>query len=263
MVVRRPIVGGYWKMNMTRDGATELCHSLLLEAIKPKIDTEIVLYPPYVWLTDAAAILSESFIRLGAQDGLAESNGAITGGVSLTMLSEVVDALLVGHSERRNIFHETANKFSRQLVSALDMELLTTYCVGENQAEQESGSTYQVLQEQIASVFEGATGHHLVQAVNNNPEALVIAYEPVWAIGTGLVAQPNDVQERAKFIRKEISNYCDVSELIRIQYGGSVTRKNAGDFAALKDVDGALVGGASLNAEDFLTICRAFSVGNH
>ena len=262
MLDRRPIVGGNWKMNMTRDGANRLCHSLLVRATESKINTEIILYPPYVWLTDVADILSESFVKLGAQDGLAESNGAITGGVSLTMLSELVDGLLVGHSERRNIFEETADKFSQQLIAALGIGLLTTYCVGENQKEQEAGLTYQVLEKQISSVFEGATGQQLSQLVNAKPAALVIAYEPVWAIGTGLVAHVTDVQERAVFIRNEISKYCNVSQLVRIQYGGSVNQKNASELAALEDVDGALVGGASLDSEEFASICAAFSTGS-
>ena len=262
MAERRPIVGGNWKMNTTRAGAKQLCDSVLRGFTDRKIDTEIVLYPPYLWLTDARDLINASSIKLGAQDGLTEENGAITGGINLTMLFEVIDALLIGHSERRNIFNETADKFSRQLIAASDLGLLRTYCVGEDQTQQETGSTYEVLAEQIGSVFAGEEGEQLSRSIDSNPPSFVIAYEPVWAIGTGLVAQPNDVQDRAEFIRAEISKYCDVSDLIRIQYGGSVNQKNAEELAALTDIDGALVGGASLNAEEFLAICEAFSTNS-
>lgn len=262
MIERRPIVGGNWKMNTSRIGAKELCQSILEGFNDRTVDTEVILYPPYMWLTDARDLMNVSSLKLGAQDGLAQENGAITGGVNLTMLSEVVDALLVGHSERRSIFHETAEKFSQQLIAGLDFGLVTTYCVGENQAQQEAGLTYQVLTEQIASVFTGANGVQLSEMVHNNPSSFVIAYEPIWAIGTGLVAEPENVQQRAEYIRSEISRYCDASELIRIQYGGSVNQKNAAEFAELVDIDGALVGGASLDPQQFLHICDAFSTNN-
>lgn len=248
---RVPVVGGNWKMNGTRTSAGQLLHALRA-ALDGITDVEVVVFPPTPWLTDAADALAEGSLGVGAQNVHWESAGAFTGEQSAMMLAGTVNHVLIGHSERRHGFGETDEQTNLKFRSVIDAGLSPTLAVGELEAERESGSTDAVLRRQLTAAFEG---------LRTLPIGTVIAYEPVWAIGTGRAATPEIAQEAAAAIRAVIADRFSESTgaLIRIQYGGSVTADSAAELAAQPDIDGALVGGASLKASEFASICGAFA----
>ena len=246
---RTPIVGGNWKMHLDRTGARDLLRSL-----RARLDgvegVEVVICPPAPWLGDAADALEGTSMHIGAQNTYWLPSGAYTGEVGAAMLIGTARYVLVGHSERRHVFGETNEETGRKLAAVLELGLDPILAVGELQAEREAGTTREVLRAQIDAAFTD---------LDRLPEGFVVAYEPVWAIGTGLTATPEIAQSTIADVRAMVADRFDeaTAETCRIQYGGSVNAGNVADLAAQPDIDGALVGGASLDAEAFATICRA------
>jgi triosephosphate isomerase len=249
--MRRLFIAGNWKMNTSRATAAELARSLvgsigLLEAI------DLAVCPPFVYLLEVAAALKGSRIALGAQDMFYESNGAFTGEVSGEMLKDAgCRYVILGHSERRHVIGETDETINRKIVKALADGLEAIFCVGELLEERQAGRTLEVVQRQVRIGLEGVC--------RKDAQAVTIAYEPVWAIGTGVTATPAQAQEVHAMIRDLVARTYDAAtaEAMRIQYGGSVKPSNAAELLGQKDVDGALVGGASLSATDFVAIVKA------
>lgn len=248
---RVPIVGGNWKMHGTRTHAGELLHALRA-ALDGITDVEIVICPPALWLTDAADALADGSLHVGAQNVHWEPEGAFTGEQSAAMLADTATHVIVGHSERRQVFGETDEQTNLKLRSVIEAGLTPILAVGESSEERSAGNTDAVLRRQLHAAFEG---------LRTLPIGTVIAYEPVWAIGTGLAATPGVAQEAAASIRALVGDRFSeaTGSLIRIQYGGSVNAENASDLAAQLDIDGALVGGASLQPAEFASICGAFA----
>jgi triosephosphate isomerase len=250
-MARTPVIGGNWKMNTTRAEA-----QALLRDLRTRLDAlggvEVVVCPPAAWLGDAADLLAGSSLRVGAQNVYWEPKGAFTGEVSAPMLAGVATHVIIGHSERRHVFGESDQATNRKLRAVLDAGLHPILAIGELREEAEGGETEAVLRRQILGAFEG------FEAL---PGDLVVAYEPVWAIGTGLAATAEDAQERCAMVRRILAARFDApsADACRIQYGGSVNAQNAAGFAAGADIDGVLVGGASLDAAAFEAICRAFA----
>ncbi len=247
--MRRPIVAGNWKMH-----GSSAENTALIDAVRgawPAPGAECIVCPPFVYLQELARLLRGSPIRLGAQDVCAEPSGAFTGEVSAGMLRDVgCDCALVGHSERRALYGETDTLVARKFGAALGMGLVPILCVGESLAERDAGRTREVVGRQLDAVLDiGGAGPFA---------AAVIAYEPVWAIGTGRVATPGQAQDVHAFIRGRIAALdVTISSSVRILYGGSVKAGNARELFAMPDVDGGLIGGASLKAEEFVAILAA------
>ena len=249
MSTRTPIVGGNWKMHLDRAGARELLRELR-EQLDGLEGVEVVIFPPAAWLGDAADALEGSTLRVGAQNAYWLPHGAYTGEVGAAMLVGTADYVLVGHSERRHVFGESDGDSGRKLDAVLGLALQPILAVGEQQEEREGGRTAAVLQRQLDAAFAD---------VERLPEGFTIAYEPVWAIGTGLTATPEIAQATVAEIRRMVADRFGPAsaEACRIQYGGSVNAENVADLASQPDIDGALVGGASLDAAAFAAICRA------
>ena len=227
----------------------------LLRDLRARLDglagVEVIVCPPTSWLGDASDALAGSSLQVAAQHVHWKPEGAFTGEVSAPMLVGTASHVLIGHSERRHVFGESDEDTNRQLRAVLDAGLRPILAIGELREEAESGRTEVVLRRQITGAFEG---------FDALPEHLIVAYEPVWAIGTGLAATADDAQERCAMVRVLLAERFDraSAEGCRIQYGGSVKAQNAAGFAAGADIDGVLVGGASLDAAAFEAICRAF-----
>jgi triosephosphate isomerase (TIM) len=252
--MRTPLVAGNWKMNKTVADTRHLI-SELVPTLSPIDNVERVLCPPFPALLAAAALLEGSGIQLGAQNMHWETAGAYTGEVSPPMVAELCRYVILGHSERRAYFGETDGTVNRKVRAALAHGLVPIVCVGETLEEYEAGQTAEVVSRQIR---EGLAGLEL-----SNENALVIAYEPVWAIGTGRASTPSDANAvTAETIRPALAGLFDpaLGDLIRILYGGSVTAANAAEFFVQPDIDGALVGGASLKVNDFTGIVQAAAI---
>jgi len=247
--VRTPIVAANWKMNKTQAEAREYCRRFR-ELVPRDFPVELVIFPPFTALAAVREELSGTAIRWGAQNAHPEPKGAFTGEVSLPMLLEHgISYVIVGHSERRHIFGESDEFIARKTKAVLGAGLSPILCVGERLEEREAGEAGKVVEEQLSAA--------LARLTPEEASRVVIAYEPVWAIGTGVPARPEDAQEMAAFIRGWLrERFGDVAEGIRIQYGGSVKPANAGDFLRLPDIDGALVGGASLDPDSFFAIAK-------
>ena len=247
------MVAGNWKMNLDRQAAIELATGVARRAGEvPAVD--LALCPPFVYLQTVADALGDAPVLLGAQDVYHEAEGAFTGEISVAMLRDIRCQLtILGHSERRHVLGETNQDVHAKLRAALEGGLLPVVCVGETLAEREDGRTAAVIQDQ----FEGA----MVGLNDDQMAGLVIAYEPVWAIGTGKVATPEQAEEVHADLRRLVhdSYNAEVADQVRILYGGSVKPGNAADLLGQDNVDGALVGGASLDLDDFLAIAIAGS----
>jgi triosephosphate isomerase len=245
--MRRPIVAGNWKMDTTLPEAIAL-----VEALRPELaalqGVECVVCPPFVSLAAVRERLAGSNLRLGAQNMYSEPSGAFTGEISPLMLQGLVEYVILGHSERRQYFQETDEQVGKKVRLALEHGLTPIVCVGENLEQNEAGQTEQVIGRQVEGALTGIT----------EPGGLVLAYEPVWAIGTGRAASAEDANRVIGFIRQAAGQALGsaAAEALRIQYGGSVTPDNFPDFIAQPEIDGALVGGASLRAPLFAEICR-------
>jgi triosephosphate isomerase len=248
--MRRPIVAGNWKMHGTRADNARLVEELLA-GLPDGVGAECLVCPPFVYLQEVGRLVRDTPIQLAAQDVCAEAQGAFTGEVSAAMLKDVgCGYVIVGHSERRWIYHESDQLVARKFAAAQAKSLVPILCVGEQLAEREAGRTEQVVGRQLDVVLELCG----VGALND----AVIAYEPVWAIGTGRSATPEQAQAVHAFIRERIGlRDAKIAAATRVLYGGSVKASNAAELFARPDVDGGLIGGASLNAEEFLAILAA------
>ena len=238
-------------MNTDFDSGMLLANSIVSNLSECN-NCEVIIYPPYPYLQAIGSAMNGSNILLGAQNLWPELNGAFTGEVSATMLTNLgVSMVLIGHSERRHIIGESNELISLKVHHAISSNLRITLCVGETLEEREGGSTFEVIKEQIVSGLEGLASDQMQQ--------IVIAYEPVWAIGTGKTATPDDAGDVHRFLRSILSERFDdsVASQTRIQYGGSVNASNATELFANPDIDGALVGGASLSADSFTAIIEA------
>ena len=250
---RQPIIAGNWKMYRTAAEALALVNALTKELVGiSESDVEVVVCPPFTALYAVATMLQGSIIKLGAQNVHWEKEGAFTGEVSATMLKESgVRYAIVGHSERRQHFGETNEGVNKRAKAALANGIRPIICVGETLAQREAGHTEVVVRDHIAGALAGFTKDGMLESV--------IAYEPVWAIGTGKTATPGQAQEVHAFIRELLAAMFDssVADKVRIQYGGSVKPANAKELLGQPDIDGALVGGASLDPKGFADIVKA------
>lgn len=246
--MRTPLIAGNWKMHKTIAESVDLVEALL-QGFGDATDREVLICPPYTALHPLSALLQGTSIALGAQDVFYEPQGAFTGAISPLMLRDVGCAYtIVGHSERRQIFGEDDETINRKVHAALDHGLRVILCVGETKRQRDAGQAESVVIEQVR------TGLDLVVA--SQMSDVVLAYEPVWAIGTGDTATPEDAQAMHRTIRETLAGRYDVAvaDQVRILYGGSVKPDNIDHLIAQHDIDGALVGGASLQAESFLRI---------
>ena len=249
--MRTPLIAGNWKMNTETASATELASAIASKSADAA-DVELLVCPPSVYLTSVRDSLGNARVGLGAQNMYYEAKGAFTGEISAAMLKDIgATYVILGHSERRHILGETDAEINKKTKAALDAGLKPIVCVGELLEEREAGKTAEVIRQQ----FEGS----LADISADEMASVVIAYEPVWAIGTGKVATPEQAEEVHADLRKQLaSRYNDeVADKVRILYGGSVKPDNANDLLALPNVDGALIGGASLKADDFMAIAAA------
>lgn len=248
--MRKPIIAGNWKMNNTQAEAVEL-----ITALKPLVadvtKTDVVVCVPYTCIEKVKKAVRGSKIKVGAENVAWADKGAFTGEISATMLKEVgAEYVIIGHSERRQYFGETDKTVNMRTVQALKNDLKPIVCVGETLEEREGGITNKVLDTQLYGAFEGFTQEDI--------KKVVIAYEPVWAIGTGKTATSEQANYTIKYIRKVLAKMFTrpVANKVRIQYGGSMNPKNASELMAMSDIDGGLIGGASLKAEDFSKVVK-------
>jgi triosephosphate isomerase len=247
---RIPVIAGNWKMNKTVDEAVELVKQLktLISGVG---GVEVIVAPPFTALYAVQKELKDSLIHLAAQNLFWEEKGAFTGEVSPSMIREVgCEFVIIGHSERRQLFGETDESVNLRIKAALGQGLKPIFCIGETLKEREDGKTFSVIKRQIEGGLKDFGEKEVL--------TITIAYEPVWAIGTGRTATPQQAQEVHRFIRETLGRLYskDLADKIRIQYGGSVTPENVKGLMDQQDIDGALVGGASLKAETFSRIVR-------
>ena len=245
--MRTPVVAGNWKMNTTLGEALALVDELL-PLLGPISGVDRIVCPPYISLAAVRERLAGSSVGLGAQNLYPAASGAFTGEVSPLMLRDLVTYVILGHSERRQYFQESDDFVGQKVRVALEHSLTPIVCVGENLEQNEAGQTEAVVERQLRGALEGIS----------DPAGLIVAYEPVWAIGTGRAASSADANRVIGQIRRVVGAVLGpaTAESVRIQYGGSVTPDNFGEFIAQPEIDGALVGGASLKAPLFAQICR-------
>jgi triosephosphate isomerase len=243
---RKKFIAGNWKMNTTLPEAVELARAVVAKVGAGITDVDVAVCPPYISLAAVADALKGSNVKLGAQDVHWEAKGAFTGKVSCAMLKSVgCTYVIIGHSEQRTYFNETNQTVNKKVKAALAAGLLPIVCVGETLDERKSGKLFNVVEGHVRGGFEGVS--------KEDAKKCTIAYEPVWAIGTGEVATPAQANEMHIFIRTLLAKLYDepTAHAMRIQYGGSMKPDNAKELLALSDVDGGLIGGASLKAPDF------------
>jgi triosephosphate isomerase len=246
--MRTPIIAGNWKCNMRLGSAYQLA-----DGLRARVDEiegiEKIIFPPFVYLATVEAAIAMSSIRLGAQDAHWQDDVAATGEVGPQQLEELVDYVIIGHSERRHVFGETDEAVNKKVKAVLDVSLQPIMCVGETLEEREAGQMEAVL---LRQTREGLSGADI-------PGGFIIAYEPVWAIGTGTAATADDAEEAITLIRSEVGAMFSetLANTVRILYGGSVTPDNVGQFMERDGIDGALVGGASLKVDAFAGIIEA------
>jgi len=245
--VRKPLIAGNWKMNTTLEEAKSLVRAILNEMDGIE-GMEIVLCPPFISLVAIKELLRGTSVELGAQNMYFEDKGAYTGEISPLMLADLCDFVILGHSERRQYFFETDEIVNKKVKKAFEIGLKPIMCVGESLQDNETGKTEHVITNQVRAGLAGVspTGQ------------LIIAYEPIWAIGTGKAATGKQANATISLIRNIVAGLWnrETAEAIRVLYGGSVTGNNIAEFIAEPDVDGALVGGASLKASDFVSILK-------
>jgi triosephosphate isomerase len=247
---RKPLIAGNWKMYKTPDEAAATAQQLV-RSVGSVSDVDIMIAPTFIALAAVYAAIKNSPVALGAQNLYWQDEGAYTGEISAPMLKSVgCRYCIIGHSERRQYFAETDETVNKKIKAAIKAGLQPIFCVGETEKERESGQTLSILDKQIKKGLEGLVLEQL--------DPLIIAYEPVWAIGTGKTATDDQAQEVHRFIRSLVKNNFGqaLSDSVRILYGGSVKPDNIASLMAMPDIDGALVGGASLNAESFRKIVK-------
>ena len=247
--MRRTIVAGNWKMNASKESVDKLILGIL--SGMGEVSSEVVVCAPFPYLSQVEALIADSQVKLGAQNLNTNSAGAFTGEVSANMIKDFgARHVIVGHSERRSLYGETSSIVAEKVKSALDNDLTPLLCVGESLEQRETGETETVVAEQINAVIE-LVG---IGAFRN----IIIAYEPVWAIGTGKTASPEQAQAAHLFIRSLLGKSNEnIAQNTPILYGGSMNAGNANELISCADIDGGLIGGAALKAEDFLQICKA------
>jgi len=246
--MRIPLIAGNWKMNKTESEAISLVRKLI-QGVKSLTDVEVLICPPFTSISQLNKLLVSSPILLGAQNISEQKSGAFTGEISAEMAAEFCTHVILGHSERRSLYRETDELINLKLKAALNAGMIPVLCVGEQLEERESGQAASVIAGQLQA---GLKGVHL-----SDPDLMVIAYEPVWAIGSGRSASAEDTADLiAEVVRPTLSGLWGelISQKIRILYGGSVNPGNARGFFTQSEIDGALVGGASLSADNFLGI---------
>lgn len=245
--MRTPLIAANWKMNTTVSEAVELVHKIL--GALDRIDSvEKVICPPFISLIAVAEIIGGSSLKLGAQNMHFDEKGAYTGEISPLMLAGLCQFVIIGHSERRQYFNETDEMINKKIKTALEFEIIPILCIGEKLEENEAGRTSDIVSRQLESALAGV----------DSLSKTVIAYEPIWAIGTGRSAIGKQANETIGFIRHRIAALYneETASNTRILYGGSVTAKNVAEFIKQPEIDGALVGGASLKAEQFISIVK-------
>ena len=251
MTQRTPIIGGNWKMNTDLESGMSLA-SCVVDGVENCDSCEVVVYPPFPFLQAVESVVDASKVHLGAQNMWHEESGAFTGEISGAMLKDVgVSSVLIGHSERRHVLGESDALIAQKVDLGIKQGLQVVLCVGETLKEREAGDTLAVVLLQLKTGLSNVS--------RNQMASIVIAYEPVWAIGTGKTATPDDAQSVHASIRSTIVDLYDdnIAQQTRIQYGGSVKPDNATDLFSCEDIDGALVGGASLSADSFTAIVLA------
>ncbi len=248
--MRTPMIAGNWKMNTTVSEAVKLVNEMR-PGLDEIADVDKVICPPFISLVPVRELIEGSSIKLGAQNLYFEEKGAYTGEISPPMLADLCELVIIGHSERRYYFNETGEMVSKKVLAALRAGLKPILCVGERLDDYEAGRTEEVVTGQLKSSLDGVSGL----------SDLIIAYEPVWAIGTGRAATGEQANGTIGLIRRSIARlYSDeIAQDLRILYGGSVTADNIAEFIQQPEIDGALVGGASLNAGQFLSIVKQTS----
>ncbi len=243
---RTPIIAGNWKMNTLRDDALALVRALR-ERVDAIPSVEKIICPPFVFLHDVKRALDGSAIALGAQNAYWEEKGAFTGEVSITQVAEVATHVIIGHSERRQYFAETDETVNRRVKAALARGVIPIMCVGETLDQRQAGETATVLERQTRGGLDGV----------NVGASFIVAYEPVWAIGTGLAADGAIAQEAVALIRNTVREVAGaVADDVRVLYGGSVTPENIAEYIGQPDIDGGLIGGASLKAASFAALVQ-------
>ena len=248
-MARKIFIAGNWKMNKTAAEAKALCEELKASCAQFGDKVEIAVCPTFTSLTTAVEVLKGSNIKVGAQNIHWADNGAFTGEISGAMLQELgVEYVIIGHSERRQYFGETDETVNKRIMAALKYNLKPIVCIGETLEERENGTTNAVLDKQIKGAFAGVSADDMLK--------ITVAYEPVWAIGTGKTATPEMAQETHEFIRKTLTDLygAEVAEKITVQYGGSMKDSNSKELTAQKDIDGGLIGGAALKADSFTAL---------
>ena len=248
--MRRPLVVGNWKLNATRVSTRQLLSEIVVE-LKSEAITEAAVCVPFVFISQVAEQLADTSLLWGSQNVADQDHGAFTGEISASMLKEFgCRFAIIGHSERRHIYGESSALVAKRFKQAITNGLQPILCVGEALEEREKGNTFDVIEKQLLPVIEIAGVESFVNAV--------VAYEPVWAIGTGRTASTEQAQQIHTYIRKTIAGFNQsTAENLRILYGGSVTADNAGALFSMADIDGGLIGGASLNAKSFLNIINS------
>ncbi|HNW42238.1 MAG TPA: triose-phosphate isomerase [Opitutaceae bacterium] len=250
-MIRKKLIAGNWKMNKTSADASTLVQEIVAE-VGRVTDVDILVCPPFTSLESAGKLLEGSNVKLGAQNMHHEASGAYTGEISASMLrSTFATYVILGHSERRTYFAENDKFINQKVLAALKNQLKPVLCVGETLAERESGATLKVVQTQLEGALEGVS--------KEQATSVVVAYEPVWAIGTGKVATTEQAQEVHAFIRSLLVKLFGdaIAQKVRILYGGSMKPSNAPELLAQKDIDGGLIGGASLESRSFVELVKA------
>lgn len=250
MKIRKKVVAGNWKMNKSIAEASELARGILRD-LGDQTEVDVILCPPFTALRTVGEVIANSPIRLGAQNMHFEPDGAFTGEISASMLRDLYcHYVILGHSERRQFFAETDAVVNRKTKAAIVANLIPIVCVGETLSQRDAGQTSTVVSEQVRGSLAG---------LGQDVKKVIVAYEPVWAIGTGRTATPEQAQEVHALIRSVLASMSDsaTAQSIRIQYGGSVKAANAGSLFSQPDIDGGLIGGASLEVKSFVEIVRA------
>ncbi|MCI5223494.1 MAG: triose-phosphate isomerase [Candidatus Electrothrix sp. AR4] len=244
-MARKPLIAGNWKMHLTKAEAVELA-SAVADASKGLTDREVMIAPSFISLAAVKEAVANTPVRVAAQNAAWEKEGAFTGEISPPMLQDVgADMVILGHSERRHVFGEDNAMVNQRLLGALQFDLTPILCIGETLEEREQENTFKVVEEQLTQGLKGVHAEQMSQ--------VVLAYEPVWAIGTGKTASKEQAQEIHAFIRQILVTLYEktLADTVRVLYGGSVKPENIDSLMAQPDVDGALVGGAALQAESF------------
>ena len=250
--MRKNIVAGNWKMNTTVSEGVELAKAVVAASVEVPADVKLVIAPPFTHLAPVAEVVKGSVVGLSSQNCADKVSGAYTGEVAVSMLESVgCEYVILGHSERRQYYGETDAKLVEKVKLAIAQGLVPIFCIGENKEERESNRHFDVVTEQVKNVLYTLTAEEMAK--------VVVAYEPVWAIGTGLTASSAQAQEIHACIRKVLAEKFDaLAEEITILYGGSCNASNAKELFSCPDIDGGLIGGAALKAESFIAIATSF-----